>query len=119
MDNYKYFIAVASTDGIVVNSHFGKAGTFHIFGITKDNDFVRTEIRKLTPVCEGGDHDDVKLQENAKSLSDCKYVLVSRIGPRAANVLADEGITAMEIPNIIEEALKKIISYDEVQNLFN
>ena len=119
MDKFKYFIAVASTDGIVVNSHFGQAGTFRIYGITNDNSFVQTEIRKLTPVCDGGDHDDDRLRENAGSLSDCRYVLVSRIGPGAVNVLAEKGIAAMEIPNIVEEAIKKVISYDEVQNLFN
>ncbi len=43
---------------------------------------------------------------------------MSRIGPRAVNILEANGITAMEIPDIIDNALNKIISYDEIQRLF-
>ena len=118
MDRYKYYVAVASSDGIVVNTHFGKADRFLIYGILEDNSFELVEKRILKPVCEGGDHDERRLAENAKSLSDCRYVLVSRIGPGAMNVLEANGITAVEIPNIIDSSLNKIISYDEVQNLF-
>ncbi|MBQ9279372.1 MAG: dinitrogenase iron-molybdenum cofactor biosynthesis protein [Lachnospiraceae bacterium] len=118
MDKYKYLVAVASSDEIVVNTHFGKADTFLIYGILEDNSFEYIERRALKPVCEGGDHDEGRLIENAQSLKDCAYVLVSRIGPRAVNILEANGITAMEIPDIIDNALNKIISYDEIQKLF-
>ncbi len=39
MDNkkIKYRIAVASSDGIVVNQHFGRASLFRIFNVLQDN----------------------------------------------------------------------------------
>ena len=33
MDKDTYRVAAASSDGIVVNSHFGKAGLFHIYEV--------------------------------------------------------------------------------------
>ncbi|MBO6113612.1 MAG: dinitrogenase iron-molybdenum cofactor biosynthesis protein [Lachnospiraceae bacterium] len=118
MDKYKYLVAVASSDKIVINTHVGKADTFFIYGILEDNGFEYIERRILKPVCEGGDHDEGRLMENVQSLKDCRYVLVSRIGPRAVNILEANGITAMEIPDIIDDAIKKIIAYDEIQSLF-
>ena len=118
MDDIKYYVAVASSDGIVVNKHFGRADTFLIYGITEDNGYKYIEKLEVTPICEGGNHDENKLVKNAEELSMCRYVLVSRIGPGASNVLASKGITAMEIPDLIDNALNKLVSYDEIQNLF-
>ena len=118
MDNIKYYVAAASSDGIVVNKHFGRADTFLIYAVAEDNSYKYIESLILTPICKGGEHDDNKLIRNAEELSMCKYVLVSRIGPGASNVLESKGITAMEIPYLIDNAIKKVISYDEVQNLF-
>ena len=122
MDNsndIKFYVAVASTDKIVVNTHFGKAGSFLIYKVLEDNSFSFVEEIEVTPVCEGGEHDDGRLYESARRLKDYKYVIVSRIGPGAAEALAAEGIIAMEIPDMIDAAISKLIAYDEVQNLFN
>ncbi|MBQ9608401.1 MAG: dinitrogenase iron-molybdenum cofactor biosynthesis protein [Lachnospiraceae bacterium] len=118
MDNIKYYVAVASSDKIVVNKHFGRADTFHIYGIAEDNSYKYIEKIELTPICEGGNHDENKLVKNAEELSMCRYVIVSRIGPGASSVLASKGITAMEIPDLIDNAINKVISYDEIQDLF-
>jgi len=114
-----YKIAVASTDGKVVNQHFGKADQFYIIEVDEDNRYELVELRKLPPVCQGGDHDDDAIQRNVKSLSDCQYVLVSRIGQRAENELEGQGISVYIIPDIIEDALNKLISYVEINNMIN
>lgn len=114
----QYLIAVASTDGIVVNQHFGRADRFIIFRVD-DGTVCRTdETRQVTPVCMSGDHDDDRMLENIKKISDCRYVLVSRIGQRALMMAEQNGITAMEIPGMIEESIAKITAYDSIQDLF-
>lgn len=120
MDNQgiKYQVAVATTDGIVVNQHFGRAESFQIYAIDKENAFHLTGERKFPPLCQGGVHDDLQMKERGRGLSDCKYVLVSKIGQGAINALEQEGITPMELPGFIEEALKRLIAYDQVRALF-
>ena len=84
-------IAVASSDGIVVNRHFGHAGKFYIYEIA-DDDAKLVETRKVEPVCQGGNHDDRRLSENIDKIGDCKYLLVSKIGYGAAAVAEQRGV---------------------------
>ena len=120
MDNQgvKYRVAVGTSDGIVVNQHFGRADRFRIYEIMPDNNIIYLEERKVNPVCQGGVHDDSEMMKNAGCLSDCKYVLVSKIGQGAANVLEHMGISPIELPGIIEESINRLTAYDEVQALF-
>jgi len=115
-DTYK--VATASTDGIVVNSHFGKAGRFYIYQMEAGKTQL-VEERNMQPVCDHGDHDEERLVENCRALADCKYILVSRIGYRAAGILEQMGVTPMEIPDLIPAALDKVNTYDQVQRLFD
>ncbi|HWI55256.1 MAG TPA: NifB/NifX family molybdenum-iron cluster-binding protein, partial [Desulfobacteria bacterium] len=75
-----YKIAVASSDGKVVNQHFGRATQFLIFDI-KDGSYQFNELRKTSPFCKDREHDDDSLQKTVELVSDCKAVLVSQIGP--------------------------------------
>lgn len=113
-----YKVAVASSDGIVVNQHFGRADTFHIYEMEESGSSTLLESRQMTPVCEGGDHDEKQLRDNIDSLKDCKYVLVSRIGAGAATVMEQSGIVPMELPDMIDEAIHKVHTYEQLQNLF-
>jgi len=113
----KILVAVASSDGIVVNNHFGRASKFYIYSFD-DSDINFEEIRELTPVCESGNHDDNKLENNLKALSDCKYLLVSKIGDGALRKAESFGIEAYEIPGIIEESIEQMIKYIKIKELF-
>lgn len=119
MDKRKEFkVAVASTDGIVVNSHFGKAGIFYIYKISsKDDTWELQEKRQVLPVCDGGDHDDARLQDQVKKFWDCKYILVSRIGPGAAQALEQNEIYPLELPGEIPESLEQVIIHEKLQQL--
>lgn len=119
MDKKKEFkVAVASTDGIVVNSHFGKAATFYIYESHPKDDTWRLKERRLVPpVCEGGEHDDARLQNQIKKFSDCKYILISRIGPGAAQVLEQNEIYPLELPGLITESLEQLVMYEKLQQL--
>lgn len=111
MDN-SYRIAVASSDGIVVNQHFGHADRFLIYDVTDSGNCNLAEIRSAEPVCSFRDHDDEKLKKNMKILQDCKYLLVSKIGNGASMCAEQFGITAMELPDWIENSIRKVISYE-------
>ena len=118
MDKEEYKIAVASSDGIVVNTHFGRAKDFYIYHIDDEEQMHFLEKRSVTPVCEGGDHDNEKLKVNLEKLMDCKYLLVSRIGSGAADMAAACGIESYEIPGIIEESVEQLIKYMKIKKLF-
>lgn len=116
----KYKIAIASTDGKVVNQHFGRTEVFYIVEAdSKDKGFVYREKRETSPVCKGQDHDDNDLAALAYMLLDCDYVLVSRIGAGARAALKKNGTEVFELPGFIEESIQRLISYIEVQKLFS
>jgi predicted Fe-Mo cluster-binding NifX family protein len=48
------------------------------------------------------------LEAAANLLVDCQVVLVSQIGPGAVQALAAKGVTALEGPAFIDEALTKL-----------
>ena len=50
----KIRVAVASSDGFVVNSHFGRARDFYIYEVSENEDTVLLEKRELVPICEAG-----------------------------------------------------------------
>ena len=97
MADDRYLIAVASSDGIVVNNHFGHAATFYVFEASDDRIELK-EKREVTPVCD--------------------FVLVSKIGDGARAVLESKGIACYEIPGIITDSIDKLIRYEKVNNLF-
>ncbi len=113
-----YKIAVASSDGIVVNQHFGRARAFLIYEVENNEIRKMSEIRTVNPVCSGGNHNDDQLIENIRRFQDCKYILVSKIGMHAAAQAEQLGITPMELPGMIEESIKKVIEFEQIQNLF-
>lgn len=115
---YDFRIAVASSDGIVVNSHFGRAEKFYIYEVKAGEKEKLIEKRTLKPVCNGGNHDDKQLFDNVTQFKDCKYVLVSKIGMGAAQIMEQMGIVPMELPGMIEESIEKLIVYEQLQNLF-
>ena len=110
--------AIASTDGKVVNQHFGRADKFYIVETNEDTyKFELIEIREAEPVCHNGDHNDSSMSTAVERLSDCQYILVSRIGMRARNEFEKRNIEVFEIPEIINDAVEKMLKYIKVQKL--
>lgn len=103
----KWKAAVASSDGKVINQHFGRAKEFLIFEIT-NQDFQFLELRQNNPACGLGEHHEDAMTKTVELLSDCRVVLVSQIGPGAVEALRRKGIQAFAVPVFIEEALHKI-----------
>ena len=105
MKNIK--VAVASSDGRVINRHFGKADRFLIFEY-QDGNFVYIQTRTVTPCCNMGEHQDNAFENAAKVLSDCSVIIVSKIGISAADYLESRGFAVYEAPFRIDAVLKKL-----------
>lgn len=106
--------AVASTDGKVINCHFGKASRFLIFELRMGS-FEYIENREVKPCCNRGEHEDNAFENAAKELSDCSMILVSKIGISAADFLENRGFAVYEAPFPIRECLEKLAAETEVK----
>jgi len=114
----KHFrVALASSNGDDVDMHFGRANDFYIYQFLVD-EWVFVERRTMSPVCMGGYHLESQMDINVSKLADCQYVAASRIGVGAMASLQKAGIVGMTLPGDIVDALNKIYSYNEIQNLF-
>ena len=114
-----YKVAIASTDGETVNQHYGKAEKFFIYSIDDEVGYDLVEERLVEPVCRNGAHEISKMKESVLRFTDCRYIVVSRLGTAASAALAAAGITAMELPGSIDDAILKVWKYNQIQNLFN
>ena len=115
----KYRVAVASTDGETVNMHYGKSEIFYIYFVDDEVGYDFVETRSVTPVCQDGSHNQSAMEESVKQFSDCKYLAASRIGSGAIQALTAAGITGMELPGSIDEAMLKVWKYNRLQGLFD
>ncbi|MBC2580721.1 hydrogenase [Clostridium sp. DJ247] len=105
-----YKIAVASSDGKIIDQHFGRTTEFLVFEV-EDNNYKFLELRKAHHFCNNGGHDDNRLLTSVETLEGCRAVLVAQIGNGAVRVLRSRGIEAFDIQDYIENALKKLIKY--------
>lgn len=102
-------IALASSDGKVINQHFGHATTFHVFDII-DNTARFVESRDVNQCCNGGTHKISAFEKVANTLSDCKGIIVAKIGEGASAFLESKGFEVFEAPYLISAVLEKLIS---------
>ena len=96
-------VAVASTDGLVINEHFGRANEFLIYDVNDTGSHTLLETRQIA--LSPADSHDQGLAAKAGLLADVKVVLVAQIGPGAEKVLRQKGIIALTITGTIEKAL--------------
>lgn len=117
VDDGKYKVAVASTDGEFVNQHFGKSDRFFIY-LVDDEGYDLVEERVVTPVCLGGSHLVSEMEKSTNRFSDCRYVVAAKIGPGAGLKLSAKGIVFMELPGSVDDAILKVWKYNRIQKLF-
>ncbi len=101
-------IAVGSSDGKVVNAHFGRAAQFLIFQY-EDTDLTYLETRVNKPGCSSLNAPIGTMAETIELLRDCHYILVSQIGKPMVERLASQDITACCIPDFIDDALQQLV----------
>jgi len=111
-------VGFATTDGINVDEHFGRAGMFAIYELTGDG-YKFVEMRKFS---EGRDkaieetkgqgqiHDDL-VRGKTDRLADCRIIYLTEIGGPSAARLVKKNIMPIKVKEIvpIEESLKKLL----------
>ena len=97
-------IAVASSDGKLVNAHFGRAGLFRIYELEEGGWEFREERANL-PACVGQEHSDDALERTAELIADCRGVVVEQVGSGAVDVLLARRIMPFMLAGTVEEAL--------------
>jgi nitrogen fixation protein NifX len=107
-------VAIASSDGKFVNQHFGRANQFLIVEIKDDGSYEFLELRKNVPSCstEG----ESTTEDTIELISDVEGVLVSQVGPGAADKLIAHGIQPIIIPMLIDDAIAKIYKLMQEEN---
>ena len=124
MANYK--VAAASSDGQMIDSHFGHADHFYIYEVDEETgNFTEIENRDVNAACGGGEcggvankkvaPDSDPMDTMTEKLSDVEYVLCARIGPHAIHALSKRGIRAYDIVLSVEEAIAKINAFRKKQ----
>ena len=110
-------VAFATTDGCLVDEHFGRAGRFAILDFTTDgytrlSDLVFAEGRDVA--VEGtrgqGDAHDNAIEQKVERLRDCRLVYMTAIGGPAAARMARMGIMPVKVPErtVILEAAERL-----------
>ncbi len=116
-DDFFYRVAFASSDGYVVDTHFGRAETLYIYQFF-DGEYSLVEKRYVSSVCQGGTHSPNEMRKNVEHFLDCQYIVALRIGVGAMAIIRECGITPMVLPGELTEAMDKIYKYHQIQKLF-
>ncbi|MCD7845657.1 MAG: dinitrogenase iron-molybdenum cofactor biosynthesis protein [Oscillospiraceae bacterium] len=109
----EYLVAVSSSDGTMVDTHFGRTRAFHIFSVRDNGAYAPVETRTVSAPCREGEHDQADMTAAVNALSDCRYVLSAQIGPGAQTALRARGITPLEVTQRVSYALEKVMLYDK------
>ena len=101
-------IAVASSKGTLVDTHFGHAERFDVYELGEEGSaFV--ESRNTASACSGKGHDESAFDLTLSLLSDCEAIFVSVIGYGAAAYLHEKGMRVFESPYFaVSEVLEKV-----------
>jgi nitrogen fixation protein NifX len=111
-------VAFATSDGKNVNEHFGRAGMFAVYDLTREG-FAFMEIRRFadgvdTAIVQtkgAGQLHDARVEEKVGRLSDCKIVYLTEIGGPSAARLIKKGMMPIKVKEVvsIEESLKRLL----------
>ncbi|GAB6058408.1 radical SAM protein [Desulfonatronum parangueonense] len=97
------YVAVASMEGVLINQHLGEASSFQIWA-EQDGTFTMVEVREAPPKGGGAK----RWYDLARTLKDCRAVLVSGVGDTPMAILGEEGIKPLEMSGFIQEGLAAV-----------
>ena len=119
MADEHFKVAVATSDGINVDSHFGHVKEFTIYEVNETSGQGEAiESRFVDREACRGDCGEVAVFANiAGQLSDTEYVIAAKIGIPAVMALEIENITAVDGISTVDEALKKVSAYRKRKRL--
>lgn len=85
------YVAFASTDGKVVDSHFALSPSFFIYQVTEHNSQMSRMVYPQQPE-KGEEYEESKVENVVKSLEGCAIVYCTNIGGPAAARLVQHKI---------------------------
>ena len=129
-----YKIAIASSDGINVDIHFGAAQSFLIYAVKDDGTFSEQEKRNVPETAEssnagnssnggcgkdgagchgngGGCGQGAGISPKVELISDCHCVVAAKIGFNVIKQLERKAIASFDVETTVQEALEKITKY--------
>ena len=98
-------VAVASSDGVWINEHFGHAESFLVYEVQESGEFELLERRITIPDGEVSE-DHGRASRSAELLADVNAVLVKQIGKHASALLEGKGIHVYSLNLSIFKALQ-------------
>lgn len=111
-----YRVAVATSDGVTVNEHFGKAKFFRVYELDGSG-YRYAETRDAVEACQHRrTHSETDFDRVISLLSDCRALFVQKIGEGAAAYLISKNVRVFETDEAIEPLLKKIISDNVIED---
>ena len=111
-----YLIAVATSDGEIIDTHFGHADNFLIIEVDDEGNYEEIEERDVRPACGGGECKMCSgslMNEIAERLKDVDFVLCAKSGPHAEEALRRYGIAMLDVVMPIARAVPKIHKFRE------
>jgi len=97
------YVAVATNEGLLVNSHLGEARSLYIFEQSPKG--YKLVEERLTSDQGKGDERWLNL---ARLLKDCRAILVSGVGENPKAMLKGCGINVIEMTGLIDEGLEGV-----------
>jgi len=102
-------VAVCSSDGRMVDEHFGTTTQFLILDI-QEGRTQYVDTRTNEPSCHPSDgHSADSLARSLELISDCQILLTVRAGPPVLARLAAQGIKVVQVNASIADALGSLI----------
>lgn len=112
-----YLVAVATSDGVIIDTHFGHASSFLIIEVDDDGSYEEIEEREVLAACGGGGECSAcagsKMNEIAGQLKDVDFVLCARSGPHAQEALKRYDVAMLDVIMPISRAIPKIHKFRE------
>ena len=96
-------VAVASTDGITINEHFGRSKEFWLYEVAESGSYTFLERRQI-PEDIYASHKHAA-NRAIEILSDVEVVLAAQIGRQAELELQAQGILSLAVNSPVDKAL--------------
>jgi nitrogen fixation protein NifX len=118
-----YRVAVTSSDGALIDQHFGQTKRFQIVEVQEETgEWQEIESRVVDEVrvaqalgtearIESIGHYNDYVSYIGDLLNDCHYLLTSKIGMRPYKILQQKGIDCLESPYNLSIAIDKLNRY--------
>lgn len=106
-------VGFATTDGSLVNEHFGHAEYWDVYDIGEEADFIET--RKVKAQCSC--HNKKVFDDMLSTLNDCQVLFVAKIGEEAAYHVIQSGRRVFEAVGDLYQITKQLIDNKVLESL--